>query len=323
MPLQRYIGMRFLKYAAVVLAAIISISVSPLSSKAETVSQKQASKIAEAFFNTLNGIYVAAPKMVWNGRQLTTDRLFSPFYIYNHPNGGFVIVAADTKAFPILGYSRSGRFDRAVMTDDEKELLTRYAHEIELIRYDDRQPERAIAAWRNLPLFINKMIHNPYDTPEFNSLTDEAKERLEAIDRRGASVMMPTAVEFPIYNPGDFRDYILDDVLGEPEEIPFSFFEDFMRDVENERNTRAAEFEEILSPTKPMIESHSGAHLTIRFPEEMTMVVVYSMQGLRQIEKYYKDTNVINLDLSILPAGFYALVARDINGKLYGLKIYR
>lgn len=315
--------MKLWKQTAVVVAAL-SVMFTPCdSAKAETVSQKQASKIAEAFFNEANGIYVAAPKMVWNGRQLTTDRLFAPFYIYNHPKGGFVIVAADTKAYPILGYSKTSKFDRAAMTDEEKALLTRYAHEVELIRYDSRQPEQAMSAWRNLPLHINKMLNNPYDSPEFLALSDEAKDTLESIDRRNNSIMMPTAIEFRLYNPEDFRDYSLDDVLVEEEEIPFSFYEDFLNEIESEKNTRAAELEEILSPTKPVIEMHSGAHISISFPEEMRMAVVYSMQGLRQIEKYYKGTNVINMDFSSLPAGFYAMVAMDADGRLYGFKLHR
>jgi len=319
----RYICMKSFKSLVALCVAALSILTPAHRAYAETVTQKQASKIAEAFFNSLNGIYVAAPKLAWNGRQLTTDRLFSPFYIYNHPNGGFVIVSADTKAFPILGYSRTGKFDRAAMTDDEKDLLTRFAHEVELIRYDDRQPERALAAWRNLPLHINKAIHNPYDTPEFNSLSDEAKEKLEAIDRRNNSVMMPTAIEFQLYNPADFRDYTLDDVLADEEEIPFSFFENFLKEVDNERKSRAAELDEILSPTKPVILNKDGGHISVMFPENIKIVSIYSMQGLRQMEKYFKNTNLINLDLSSLPVGVYAMLAMDYNGKLYGFKLFR
>ncbi len=315
--------MKSLKSLVALSLAALSILIPAQRVSAETVTRKQASKIAEAFFNTLNGIYVAAPKLAWNGRQLTTDRLFSPFYIFNHPNGGFVIVAADTKAFPILGYSRTGKFDRAAMTDDEKELLTRYAHEVELIRYDDRQPERAMAAWRNLPLHINKAIHNPYDTPEFNSLSDEAKEKIESIDRRNNSVMMPTAIEFQLYNPTDFRDYTLDDVLVDEEEIPFSFFENFLKEVDNERKSRAAALDEILSPTKPVILNKNGGHMTVMFPADIKIVSVYSMQGLRQMEKYFKNTNLVNLDLSSLPVGVYAMIAMDNNGKLYGFKLFR
>lgn len=321
--MSRYICMNRIKLFVTGLLMALSIFAPCGVVHAETVTRKQALKIAETFFNALNGIYVASPKLAWNGRQLTTDRLFSPFYIFNHPNGGFVIVAADTKAFPILGYSRTSKFDRASMADDEKELLTRYAHEIELIRYDDRQPERAIAAWRNLPFHINKMIHNPYDTPEFNALSEEAQEKLESIDRRSNSVMMPTAVEFRIYNPQDFRDYTLDDVLADEEEIPFYFFEQFLAEINNERKSRAAELDEIISPTKPVILSHSGGHISIQFPENISIVSLYSMQGLRQLEKYFKDTNVVNLDMSSLPAGFYAMVAMGENGKIYGFKLNR
>ena len=85
------------------LVAGAALCIAALPALAETVSQKHASKIAETFFNTAYGIHVAAPKFAWNGRQLTTDRLFTPFYIYNHPRGGFVIISAENKAFPVLG----------------------------------------------------------------------------------------------------------------------------------------------------------------------------------------------------------------------------
>lgn len=153
----------------------LAIVYGALSARAELVTQKQAKQIAETFFNAAYGEYTAKPKLAWNGRQLTTDRLFAPFYIYNHPKGGFVIISADSKAYPILGYSRAGKFERDKMTEEEKSLLTQYAHEIELIRYDSRSPERAIAAWQNLPLHINKALNNPYDTPEYTSLSDEAR----------------------------------------------------------------------------------------------------------------------------------------------------
>lgn len=312
-----------MKVKSIILAAIGGLIMSgAVGARAETVSQKQASKIAETFFNTAHGIYVAAPKMVWNGRQLTTDRLFSPFYIYNHPKGGFVIVAADTKAFPIIGYSKTGKFDRASMTDEEKDLLTQYAREIELIRYDSRQPERAMEGWRNLPLYINKVLHNPYDTPEYESLTDERREAIEAIDRRNSSVMLPSAVEFQIYNPENYRGYTLDDVTAE-EEIPFTFYEDFLAEMAREEETRAALLDEILSPTKPVVEMLGGAHFHIRFPKPVRMSVVYSLQGTRLSEKTYSSSDTINLDLSAQPSGFYVVLALGEDGEIYGFKLYR
>jgi hypothetical protein len=60
----------------------------------ETVSQKQASYIAQQFFNAAHRQVMAKPKLVYNGKRLTTDHLFSPFYVYNHSTGGFVIISA-------------------------------------------------------------------------------------------------------------------------------------------------------------------------------------------------------------------------------------
>lgn len=319
----RYKVMRLLyKIFVCSLVAIAFLSSFPAS--AETITRKQASKIAQTFFNASYGIYVDAPKFVWNGRQLTTDRLFSPFYVYNHPKGGFVIIAADSKAFPILGYSRTENFDRNKLKDEDKVILEKYAHEIELIRYDSRQPLQAMAAWRNLPLYINKMLNNPYDTPQFNELSDSHKDRLEAIDRSLNAIMMPSAVEFDIYDPDNYRDYTLDDVIGsEDEDIPFKFFEDFLKQIKEEENTRQAAIDEVLSPTKPIVSYLGGAHVVVKFPSQMKMAVIYSMQGMKMLERYYNDTDTLNLDLSALPTGFYALLVLGEDGEIFGAKIAR
>lgn len=308
---------KILLLAVMILGAVCGV-------RSETVTQKQAMQIAETFFNAAYGEYTAKPKLAWNGRQLTTDRLFSPFYIYNSPRGGFVIIAADTKAFPILGYSKTTKFERDKLTDAENELLKTYAHEVELIRYDDRQPERAIEAWRNMALYINRMLNNPYDTPEFAELTDDEKDNIEAIDRRNNAVMLPTAVEFKIYNPDRYRDITLDDVTGPTEEeIPFTFYEDFLKEIAQEQATRAAELDEIISPTKPVVSFLGGAHYSIYYPVNIEMTVIYSLEGRRMIEKYYKNQNTVNLDLSSLPQGFYVLLALGENGEVFGYKIYR
>lgn len=315
--------MRYLSKIYVSVAAIVCALTSTMPVTAETVSQKQASKIAETFFNAAYGQYMTAPKYVWNGRQLTTDRLFSPFYVYNHPKGGFVIVAADSKAYPILGYSKTNKFDKDKLTEDERNLLKKYAHEIELIRYDSRVPERAVAAWQNIPLHINKALNNPYDTPEYLALDDDARESLEAIDRRNSSIMMPSAVEFEIYNPEMYRDYTLDDVTAPAEEVPFEFFESFLADIAEEERSRLAALDEIISPSKPFVSILGGAHFSVRFPGNIRMATLYSLQGMKVMERYYKDTDTVNIDLSSLPSGFYVMMSLGEDGHVYGIKLYR
>lgn len=308
-----------LKGLLVCMAVLTSIQ----NGKAENVTQKQAMQLAQTFFNQIYGEVVVSPKLDWNGRQLTTDRLFAPFYIYNHPRGGFVIIPADSKAYPIIGYSKTGKFDRSKLNDQETELLKKYAREIELIRYDSRIPQNALYAWQNLPLYVNKILNNPYNTPEFESLTEQQKENLEEIDRRNNAIMLPSAVEFQLYDPDLYREYTLDDVTAEQEEIPFKFFEDFINEIKTEQSMRLAELDEIISPTKPVIVSTTGAHYTIRFPQNINLVRIYNMQGMRVMERSFKDSDLINLDISSLPAGFYAMLALGDDGHIYGIKLYR
>lgn len=292
--------------------------------KAETVSQKEASRVAQTFFNALYGEVTAPPKLVWNGRQLTTDRLFNPFYIYNSPKGGFVIISAENKAYPVIAYSRQNAFNRESLGEEENALLQQYAREIELIRYDSRIPTSALYAWQNMNTYLDRTVNNPYNTAEFSNLSDERKERIEAIDRRNGWVVMPTAVEFSIYDPDNFRELTLDDILEEEtEEIPFSFYEDFIRTIEMEQTTRAMELEEMLAPTKPVVKSLGGGHFEITFPETIRLMRIYSLDGSLGQERYFRDTPVVNMDISALVPGFYAGIVLSESGKLYGFKLYR
>lgn len=289
----------------------------------ETVSQKEAMGIAHTFFNTLYGEVTAPPKLIWNGRQLTTDRLFNPFYVYNSPKGGFVIISAENKAYPILTYSKDNQFSRDKLGEEENDLLKQYAREIELIRYDSRIPTSALASWQNKVSYIDRVVRDPYGTSEFQNLSEEKKDRIERIDRRNGWIAMPTAIEFSIYDPDYYRDITLEDVLEDEEEIPFAFYYDFIKSIEEESYMQSKALDEILSPTKPVVKPLGGGHFQILFPEEIKMMRVYGMSGALGIEKYYKETNMVNIDLSSLVPGFYAVIALSDEGKVYGMKLYR
>lgn len=302
---------------AIAVSACMTLS---LAMHAETVSRKEAGLIAQAFFNAAYGEVTPEPKLVWNGRQLTTARLFPPFHVFNHQRGGYVVVSAENKAFPILAYSLKRNFKREELTDEETDLLKTYAREIELIRYDSRIPERAFAAWRNIPGYITDILTRPYSTPEYEALDDEDKERLEHIDRTGKQIMLPGAVEFNLYDPDDYRDMTLDDVT---EEVPFEFYDNFIRSIRKEAATRAIEFDELISPTKPIVKSIGGGHFEITFPESIRMMRIYAMSGMQVMEKYYKETNVMNIDLEALGSGYYVGMALSDKGNVYGFKLYR
>lgn len=322
----RYISMNELakKLTSGFLVAGMALCLASVSAMAETVSQKHASKIAETFFNTAYGIHVAAPKLAWNGRQLTTDRLFTPFYVYNHSKGGFVIISAENKAFPVLGYSLDNTFSLDKLNDDVRDLLTRYARQIEIIRYDPRTPDRAVEAWQNLPDYITSVLKTPYDTPEYRELDPEEKEEIERLDRKNSWIVMPSAVEFNIYNHKDYRDYNLEDALAaEPEDVPFSFYENFIREIRNEEKMRLAAFDEVLMPAHPVLRDLGGAHFVVDLPEDARMLRVYGIDGSRKLEKYYSDTASVSIDISSLPVGYYVAMILTDSGHVYGLKLYR
>lgn len=147
----------------------------------ETVSQKEASKIAQLFFNEIKGQQMQKPKLVWTGRKLTTNSLFNPFYVYNNNTGGYVIVSAENKAMPILGYSLTENFDPDRLPSPIKSLLRQYALEIELVRYDSAIPYDAIAAWGDISDYIYKIIHTPADVTDATITIAEADESLNRV----------------------------------------------------------------------------------------------------------------------------------------------
>ena len=147
----------------------------------ETVSQKQAKKIAEMFFNEARGMKMSAPEYVYNGKSLSTGRFMIPFYLFNHSSGGFVIVAADNKAFPILAFDLERKFDKKNIGQDMLGLLSMYAKHIEYVRYDSQVPESAIRAWQNLPEYIHELLNEKADTEDVVISTEEASMNLNNI----------------------------------------------------------------------------------------------------------------------------------------------
>lgn len=291
--------------------------------RAETVSRKEANSIAGTFFNAAYGEVTAPPQMVWNGRQLTTDRLFSPIYVYNSPKGGYVIISGENKAYPILAYSKVRKFDKDKISDDEKAVLKTYAREIELIRYDPRIPVKAMEAWQNIPEYISAVLASPYDSDEYRALGEERKDMLESLARSGNQILMPSAVEFSLYDPDAYRELTLDDVTAADDEIPFKFYEDFIREVSRENRERDIKLEEIVSPSRPVVKALGGGHFEISFPENIRMMRIYTIGGMQMMEKYYKETSLMNIDMSVLGSGYYIGLALADSGNVFGFKLYR
>lgn len=281
---------------ALTIATIITTSLSVL---AETVSQKEASRLAQIFFNAANGRVMPKPKFVYNGKQFTTDRLFSPFYVYNMAKSAYVIISADNKAFPILGYDLTENFDPNNMDAEIFTSLSRLAKDIEVVRYDSRIPEMAVTAWNDYREYVaNTLKENP------------------------EKMMLDNATEFYFQTQPHISGNI-ETEDSEPENIPFELYDSFLAEYENGKRLRQQMLDEKINPQTPILTASGGGHFQIRFPEMISIARVYNMQGAMVALLTFKDTDTATINLDKEPVGFYVALVNGESGKPYGFKLYK
>lgn len=276
---------------------------------AETVTRKEALPVAKEFMRQAGRVADSEPKVVYNGQRLTTDRLFFPFYVFNFPDSdGYVIVSAENKGYPILGYSLEGNFNPAKITDTLKGVLQEYARDIEYIRYDPRIPEKAISAWRDIPATVSETLkEGTAGEADYFRYVGEGWDGL---------VMRHRSTEFS--DLGKMRET----VGKEPEETPFSFFEKIVSEEKAEREARERDYERKLIPTDPVITSDGAGHFRIVTPEAVTLGRLYDVAGgMARRESY--DSGEVNVSLDGLPAGIYILQLTGENGIHYEFKLLK
>lgn len=202
-------------YFRKILLFALFLTALPGTSLGETVSQKQAKAIASTFFNAAAGQTLASPSLVYNGRRLTTGSYFAPFYLYNHPTGGYVLISAENKTFPILAYNLKENFDPEKMGSAQKAILTQYARHIENIRYDSQVPYEAIDAWGNINGYIAEILDARYEA------IDPRKGIMEAANALDALVASDTAEgSMSVMYSADQWQQLVDEELDRVGEIP-------------------------------------------------------------------------------------------------------
>ena len=119
---------RFVSILLILLAAIPAM--------AETVSVGKATAAAAAFFDGKSATRASAtPKLVWTGEGADTRSSSDPaFYVFNFDGGGFVVIAGDDAARPILGYSETGSFSADNLPSNIRGWFDGYASQVKFIR---------------------------------------------------------------------------------------------------------------------------------------------------------------------------------------------
>ena len=252
---------------------------------AETVGQKEAKAMAQKFFNESRNFVTPPVSYVYNGKDLSTHRLFTPFYVFNSPAGGFVVVSAENKAFPILAYSLSERFDKDRMTDMTREILTDFSRDIEMIRYDSRIPSDAIEQWTTYPEVVFDMLKNP-ENDDYYAVSFDDGESFWMVRREA------TEFDFETKDPVEYA-FASDDTLS------------------------------VTVPEVPAVTSNIAGHFALSLPMDIERVIVYDVTGMMVENRKFRNTNVAHVDLSAHPNGFYIALAIDIDGVGHAVKLYR
>lgn len=252
---------------------------------AETIGQKEAKSMAQKFFNESRNYVTPPVTYVYNGKDLSTQRLFTPFYVFNSPSGGFVVVSAENKAFPILAYSLKGNFDKDKMTPMVQSILSDFSRDIEMIRYDSRIPSDAIEQWATYPEVVFDMLKNP-DNDDYYAVSFDDNEAYWMVRRE--------ATEF------DFE-------VEAPVEYAFA----------------PTETISVTLPETPIVTSNIAGHFALSLPVDIERVIVYDVTGMMVENKKFRNTNVAHVDIAAHPNGFYIALIIDKDGVGHAVKLFR
>lgn len=161
----------------------------PAISFAAPISKERANAIGENFFSkSIEAHRIAGKRAHFVAQQQpnmkkvrqNTGYTYTPYYIFNNEGGGFVIVAGDDCATPILGYSTEGSIDPNDLPIQLEELLNAYAEEIQQSVENNDQPIDSIQAlWdaynrapqsQNATAVVNALIATSWDqAPRYNN----------------------------------------------------------------------------------------------------------------------------------------------------------
>ena len=115
---------------------------------ADNVSLNRAEYLAKSFFSgSSTRASLVKVEMVWDGTDGQTRAGEAPaFYVFNRDGGGFVVIAGDDAAVPVLGYSDNGGFNSENIHPNVKGWFDMYKREIEFLRSNGISPDAGMEA---------------------------------------------------------------------------------------------------------------------------------------------------------------------------------
>lgn len=115
--------------------------------QAKTVDVEMAKSLGIKFMNANTGIRADEAQLVYTGY---TEQGEACFYVFSMQPNGFVIVSADDRAKPILGYSTEGTFSEALPEGVESFFHNYRAGFTDLFASGDSRSAEAVSDWERL-----------------------------------------------------------------------------------------------------------------------------------------------------------------------------
>lgn len=120
---------------------------------ADTVSLTKATEAASAFFSAGAQTRAAGvtPQLVWMGSQMTRSPYAAPFYVFNNPQGGWIVIAGEDSGNAVLGWSDKGSFNPNDLPVNAAAWFEEYANQITWARtHFLPQSESSAREWSDL-----------------------------------------------------------------------------------------------------------------------------------------------------------------------------
>ena len=132
------------RYLIILLTCIISL-ILPIKADAQLVTKNKAIEFAQSFFASKTGSFALQADYV---NVLNEENNQPALYIVRFPEKGFVLIAADSAAFPVVGYSLEDHWPENNLPDQVSEWLKYYTNQIYQIRKQRLEPDSKItSAW--------------------------------------------------------------------------------------------------------------------------------------------------------------------------------
>ena len=130
-----------------IVSVILLFLCMPQLSVADVVSPDMATRCANAFLGKS-----VASKTVLNRAAIRGVKSSAPdYYVFNNPDGGWVLISAEDKVYPVIAYSESGSFDVDDLPVNVKWWMDGVSDAIRFVRESDSEVNAAVvSAWENL-----------------------------------------------------------------------------------------------------------------------------------------------------------------------------